>query len=144
MPKIDEDETLNIGRLKKYAGLYLARKKLKQAYDKLGKRLEKMAPSLINHMQDHELLKLPLKGGRTLYIDTKIWSKYLPGKDALDMVTAAKEDGLFILLGGKEVINAQTMASYLRELNEEEKPLPKNLAGVIEPNPVSNLIVKKH
>lgn len=144
MPKIDEDETLNIGQLKKYAGLYLARKKLKQAYDKLGKRLEKMAPSLINHMQDHELLKLPLKGGRTLYIDTKIWSKYLPGKDGLDVVTAAKEDGLYILLGGKEAINAQSMASYLRELDKEEKPLPKNLAGVIEPNPVSNLIVKKH
>ena len=141
---IDQNETLNIGQLKKYAALYLARKKLKQAYDKLGKRLEKMAPSLIDHMQDHEVRNLPLKGGRTIYIDTKIWSKYLPGKNGLDVVTAAREDGLFDSLGGKEVINAQTLASYLRELNQEEKALPENLAKVIEPNPVSNLIVKKH
>lgn len=144
MSQVNENETLNIGQLKKYAGLYLARKKLKTAYDKLGKRLEKMAPSLIEHMQSHELSKLPLKGGRTLYIDIKIWSKYLPDKTAADVITAAREDGLFVSLGGKEVINAQTLASYLRELNDEEKPLPKNLAKVIEPNPVRNLIVKKH
>lgn len=144
MPKIDEDETLNLGQLKKYAALYMARKKLKQAYDKLGKRLEKIAPSLINHLQDHGLEKLPLKGGRTLYVDIKIWSKYLPGKDGFDVVTAAKEDHLYDLLGGKEVINHQTLATFLRELDQEQRSLPKNLAKVIKANSVSNLIVKKH
>ena len=143
MEKIDENETLNLGQLKKYAALALARKKLQTKEKEIGKRLEKMAPGLIDHLTDHQMTKLPLKGGRTIYIDTKIWSKYLPGKDSFDLATAAKEDGLYEQLGGKEAINAQTLASYLRELDQNDQPLPKNLARVIKPNPVSNLVVKK-
>lgn len=142
--EIDENETLNLGQLKKYAAYYMVRKKLKAKYDEYGKKLEKMAPSLITHLVDRQLDKVPLKGGRTIYIDTKIWGKYLEGKNNLDLVTAAKEDGIFELLGGKENVNMTTLASYLRELNQNEEPLPKNLARVIKPNPKDNLIVKKH
>jgi hypothetical protein len=140
---IDESESLNIGRLKKYAALAEARRKLKEKYDQLGKRLANMAPALINHLIDHEMDKVPLKGGRTIYIDTKIWSKYLPGKTIEDLVNAAKEDGIYEQLGGKESLNAQSLAAYLRELDRQEKDLPKNLKQVIEPNPVSNLVVRK-
>lgn len=143
MKEIDENESLNIGMLKKYAALYMARKALDRKSDELGKRLSTMAKSLINHLQDHEVVKLPLKGGRTIYIDTRIWSKYLPGKTADDLIIAAKEDQIYDKLGGKETINAQTLGAYLRELVKNKEPIPKNLAKVIEANPVSNLIVKK-
>ena len=143
METIDENETLNLGQLKKYAALALARKKLKEKDDQIAKRMQSMAPGLIDHLTDHQMMKLPLKGGRTIYIDTKIWSKYLPGKDSSDLVIAAKEDGVYDSLGGKESINAQTLAVYLRELDKNDQDLPKNLARVIKPNPVSNLVVKK-
>ena len=136
------DEQLNLGQLKKYAGLFLARQKLKAKEKEIQKRLDDMAPVLINHLLDHGIARLPLVGGRTISMSTRIWSKYLPDKTAEDLITAAKEDKVYEKLGGKESISAQSLASYLKELDEENKPLPKNLAKVIEPNPVTNLIVK--
>ena len=136
------DEQLNLGQLKKYAGLFLARQKLKAKEKEIQKRLDDMAPVLINHLLDHGIARLPLVGGRTISMSTRIWSKYLPDKTIEDLITAAKEDMVYEKLGGKESISAQSLASYLKELDEENKPLPKNLAKVIEPNPVTNLVVK--
>jgi hypothetical protein len=144
MDMIDPTQTLDIGQIKKFAAIAMARKKLKQKYDELGKKLEGMMPGLINHLITCEVNKVPLIGGRTVYIDTKIWAKNLEGKTGIDVAAAAKKDGIFELLGGKEAVNAQTLASYLRELDQNQEKLPKNLAGVIKPNPVSKLIVKKH
>lgn len=136
------DEQLNLGQLKKYAGLFLARQKLKAKEKEIQKRLDDMAPVLINHLLDHGIARLPLVGGRTISMSTRIWSKYLPDKTIEDLIIAAKEDKVYEKLGGKESISAQSLASYLKELDEENKPLPKNLAKVIEPNPVTNLVVK--
>lgn len=137
------DEQLNLGQLKKYAALFLARQKLKAKEKEIQKKLDTMAPILIEHLIDHEVLRLPLKGGRTLSMTTRIWSKYLPDKTAADLVIAAKEDGIYEQLGGKESINAQSLSAYLKELDEDNRPLPKNIAKIIEPNPVTNLVVKK-
>ena len=91
----DPDATLAIGQLKKFAGLYLARKKIREMDEKLTKKIMAMQQALIDHLIDHEVNSLPLKGGRTIYIDSKIWPKKKSEDITTEQITEAlRKDGL--------------------------------------------------
>lgn len=141
MEQVNEEATLNIGLYKKYAALYTAKKKLEAKAKELGERLREMQGDLIEELLIHEVDRLPLKGGRTIYIDTKIWPKFKNGATREDVVEALKEDGYHELVA--EGYNSQRLASVLREFDKMEEPLPKCLDKVIESNPVANLVVRK-
>ena len=130
---------LDTDRLKKFARLYLARKKLDAKSSQIGKELEKMMPALIDHMIDEETDKVSFKGGITLRIQPQIWAKYDDRKEAIE---ALKEAGLTDMV--EEGFNAQTLASYLRELNAAGEDLPEAFKGKIEANTVQKLIAKKY
>jgi hypothetical protein len=143
MTDTNENETFDIGQIKKFIRLTMAKRKMEAKIEDINIRLEKMSKSLINHMIEHEVDRVPIKGGTTVYINTQIWGKRLDGYDPYDVVVAAREDGLHELVG-QEQVHSQKLAGYLRELDRNEEKLPKNLARVIKPNPVSKLVVKKH
>ena len=133
---------LDIKELGRYARLYLARKKLKEKYDALTKKLVPMEKALINHMldQDEPVERISLKGGITIDIGTMIWAKVLTD-DKQKLAEALTEAGLEHMLSSG--VNAQSLSAYLRELDRENQPLPDILKDLIEPNPVDSLKVRK-
>jgi len=137
---------LNTKMLKKYSRLYLARKKLKEKYNELTTELGKMESSLIQHMITEEIDKFNFKGGITVSIKQLIWPKCLVknevGKnDNKAIINALKSGGLDYMVD--EGYSVQTLASYLREMDASNEALPESFKGIIEPNPVKSLVVKK-
>lgn len=130
---------LDTNELKKFARLYLARKKLKEKYNELTKTLESMTPGLLDHLIDEEVDTVSLKGGAVVSIQTQIWPKY---RDRGEVAKALKAAGMSDMV--EENFNNQTLASYLRELIASGNELPEPLRGVLEPNPVSKLVARKY
>jgi hypothetical protein len=136
----DENDTLAIGQLKKFARLYLARKKIRAKEKQLTAEIQDMQTNLIDHLLDHGIARLPLKGGRTIYMKTTYYPKF---KDESytkqDVIQALKADGITELV--QDDYNAKRFSSYLTELVKQNKELPKNLNEIIESSPVTNLAV---
>jgi hypothetical protein len=129
---------LNTQMLKKYARKYLARKKIREKDTQLTEELEKMQKVLLDHMGVEEIQKFSFKGGITVSIKKLIWGKY---NDRALVIKALKKAGLGDMVS--EGFNAQTIASYLREMDKAERDLPKEFKGVLEANRVQTLTVKK-
>lgn len=127
-------------RLMQFAKLYRARKKMKAKVDAIGKRLKEMQVGLIENLIENEVDRCAFKNGITIYIDQKIWPQYLAPMP--DVIKALRENGHADIIN--EGLNTHTIASWLRELDAEEKELPEELQKVIKPTIVQNLIAKKH
>lgn len=138
--KYNDDDTLAIGQLKKFARLYLARKKIRAKEKQLTAQIQNMQTNLIDHLLDHEIVNLPLKGGRTIHMRTTYYPKFKdPSFTKQDVIRALKADGITELV--QDDYNAKRFASYLTELVKEDKKLPKNLSEIVETSPVTNLVV---
>lgn len=135
----NDDDTLAIGQLKKFANLYLARKKIREKDKELTAKLMEMQTALIDHMLDHNLINVPLKGGNTIYIQPRIVPKMKKGVTREQVTQALILDGLGDLVTNNH--NTNRLASYLGDLDKADQPLPKHLAEVIEIDRVSNLAV---
>ena len=72
---------LNTVELKKYARLYLARKKIREKDKELTEELTKMQDVLLQHMATEEIDKFDFKGGITVSTKTLIWPKCLIKND---------------------------------------------------------------
>jgi len=127
-------------RLKKFAKRYLARQRLRAKDKQITEWIGKEQKFLIEHLIDEGVDTVSLAGGTTLSTRTLIWAKCNGSKqEVLDALKECPDTKEFV----KENFNHITLASYLRELDRENKPLPKSLAGIIEPDAVSNLIARK-
>lgn len=131
---------MDIKRLRKFANRYLARQKIRAKDKELTEWLQEEQRLLIDHMIDQGVDRVSLAGGITLFTKTLIWAKYKGSKkEVLQALKECEETREMV----SENFNAITLASYLRELNAEDKELPDALKKVLEPDPVSNLIAKK-
>lgn len=133
-------EALNVTLLKKFARLYLARKKLDEKSRQLGKQLIEMEPALIRHMTDLETNTVNFKGGITLKKDSTIYAKKKVEEKKL-IIEALRKSGLDYLLA--ENYNSNSLSAYVRERYNSGKDLPEALAEVIEADPVEKLKVYK-
>ena len=137
----NEDDTLAIGQLKKFARLYMARKAIRRKDKELTKQLADMQIPLIDHLLEHDLTTLPLKGGRTIYMQPRIDPKYRDEKYTReDIIEAMQKDGLNALVSKN--FNSQQLASYLKELYDNDQKLPEHLDEIIEMVPTTNLVVR--
>jgi hypothetical protein len=138
---------LDTKKLGQYARLYLARKKLKEKYEQLGKQLKKIEGPLIEHMfdQDEPIEKLSLRGGITLNIEETIWAQLIPDENGVvdkNKIAAALEKvgmGHIASLG----INHQSLSAYLRELSAAGEPIPPELEGLVRANPTEKLKARR-
>ena len=130
---------MNTEALRKFAKLKFVKKKLKNKLKEIEERIEKMEPTLIDHLVENEVDKISLQGGTMLEIRTLIWAKCLGDKKSV--INAIREAGEGWMID--EGFSSMTLSKFLRELNEQNKPLPKAFKGIIESNPVNNLIAKK-
>jgi len=129
---------MNTAALKRYANWFFAKQKLKAKLKQIEEKLEKESLILIDHLADLEVDKVSLKGGITLSTRTVIWAKCKDKKSAINAIKEAGEEWMI-----EEGFNSITLSSFLRELNNTGKELPKEFKGVIESNPKTNLIAKK-
>jgi hypothetical protein len=129
---------LNTNMLKKYARKYLARKKIREKDTQLTEELEKMQKILLDHMDVEDTQRFSFKGGITVFRRRQIWGKY---NDRKLVIKALKKAGLGDMVS--EGFHAQTIASYLREMDKAERNLPEELKGVLEINRDETLIAKK-
>jgi hypothetical protein len=137
---------LNIGKLKKYARLYFAKKALDRKSKYLNKILEKMEPMLIDHINEYEansgidMKTLPLKnsGGLTFKRNTMIWAKLPQGRPAAIKVLKATghEDQV------AENFDSGSLSALLRELDKAGE-IPREFKGIIDKNPKTSLTPKK-
>lgn len=135
----NDDDTLAIGQLKKFANLYLARKKIREKEKELTAQLMEMQTSLIDHLLDHGLLNVPLKGGNTISMRPRIVPKMKNGATREHVIQALIRDGLKDLVSDN--YNGKRLASYLGDLDKADEPLPKHLSEVIEIDRIINLVV---
>lgn len=135
----NDDDTLAIGQLKKFANLYLARKKIREKDKELTARLMEMQTPLIDHLLDHGLLNLPLKGGNTISMRPRIVPKMKNGATREQVMQALIRDGLGDLVSDN--YNTNQLSSYLSDLEKSDEPLPKHLSEVIEIDRIINLVV---
>lgn len=129
---------MNTEALKKYAKLYFVKQKLARKYKEVSDRLEKMELSMLDHLADLEIDKVSLKGGIMLFTRRQLWAKVRSKEDAINAIKEAGEGWMV-----SEGFNSNVLSKYLRELDEQGKPLPKEFEGIIETNPKYNLIAKK-
>lgn len=127
-------------RLRRFARRYLARSMLRAKDTQMTEWIEKEQKILIDHLIDEGVDKVSLAGGITLFTKTLIWAKCKGTK--AEVLSALKEcDDTKEMVS--ENFSSQTLASFLRELDREEKELPEILKKVMEPNPTISLIAKK-
>lgn len=137
---------LNIKKLKEYARIYFARKALDRKSKQLNKILEKMEPTLIDHINEYEantgidMKTLPLKnaGGLTFKRNTIIWAKLPEGKPAAAKVLKATGHGDMVA----ENFDSGSLSALLRELDKAGE-IPREFKGIIEKNPKTSLTPKK-
>lgn len=129
---------LNTEMLKKYARMYMARKKIRAKDKELTAELVKMQKVLLDHLDVEGIDKFSFKGGLMVFRRTRHWPKYEDKKLAIEAFKAANMGDMV-----SEDFNAQTISSYLTELFESGQDLPKEFEGKLESNPVQTLIVKK-
>ena len=96
-----------------------------------------MSEALVNVFLDAGIQNVRLKGGVTLRIDRKVWPKIHGSTN--DVVAAIKKAGLLDLLA-KETYQSNSLARFLRDLDETGDELPPEFAGVIEANPVYKIV----
>jgi hypothetical protein len=130
---------MNTAALRKFAKLQFVKKKLKNKLKEIQNQIDKMEPAMLDHLADNEVDKVSLKGGTMLEVKTLIWAKCLSDKKSVIKAIRDAGEGWMI----DEGYSAMTLSKYLRELNEQGKPLPKEFKGVIKANPVNNLIARK-
>ena len=129
---------MDIPRFKKFAKMYLALQKMKAKEKQIQEFLDKEQTVLIDQLVDDGITKFSLAGGVTLFVKTMIWAKY---EDRQAAIKAIKDSDISDLL--EESFHAGRLASYLRELDREDKDLPESFKGIISPNPTQSLIAKK-
>jgi len=138
---------LDTNKAKRFARYSHAKRKLEAKAKEIGKKLTKWQEPLMNEMLNDEIDKISLKGGDTIRIDEKIWAKILVldefGNTDKEKIVAALREANLDYLVTKETFNHNSLAAYLRELDQSEKSLPESLKDVIKPNPVFKLITKR-
>jgi hypothetical protein len=127
-------------RLRKFAGRYLARQKLRAKDKEMTEWIQKEQAELIDHLLDEGVGTFSLTDGITIFTQTMIWARMKKSK--AEVISALKDcpetKGLI-----DESFNSARLSSFLRELDKDNKELPEQLKSVIEPDAVSNLIAKK-
>ena len=129
---------MDLPRFKKFAKMYLALQKMKSKEKQIQEFLDKEQTALIDQLVDDGITKFSLAGGVTLFVKTMIWAKY---EDRQAAIKAIKDSDISDLL--EESFHAGRLASYLRELDREDKDLPESFKGIISPNPTQSLIARK-
>ena len=138
---------LNTDLAKKYAKWDRAKKQLEAKARLIGKKLDGWSPTLIDHMIDEEIDKISLKGGLTLSLQEMIWAK-IEAKDKFGnndkpRIVAALRQAQLDDLVTDETYNSNALSYYLRELDRNDEKLPEELVGIVRPNPVQKIVVKK-
>ena len=90
------------------------KKQLEARAKELGTRIEAMEEALTDGMAERELEKFSYKG-HTFYLNSRLYASPAAGRKE-DMIAAMKENGYGDLV--TETVNAQTLASFIREQRE--------------------------
>jgi len=130
---------MDVKRLRAFSRKYMALQRLKAKQKQLQGWIDKEQTDLIDHMIDEGVDKVSLAGGVTLFIKTLIWAKYENRQEAIQ---AIKESDISDLI--EESFHAGRLASYLRELDAEDKELPDSFKGIIDSNSVQTLIARRY
>jgi hypothetical protein len=124
-----------------FADKYLRLKELEQEVKQIKEEISVIEQALIEKFAEDGVKKMSLEGGVTLRVDCKIWPKILTSNE--EAIAAIKAAGMTELLT-KENYQTQTLASFLRELDKNDEPLPKEFQGIIAPNPVYKIIANRY
>ena len=127
-------------RLRRFAGRYLARQKLRAKDAELTKWLQEEQKFLIDHLIDEGVGTFSLRDGITIFTSTLIWARM---KKPKAQVISALKDCAETRDLVDESFNSARLSSFLRELDKDNKEIPEQLKDVIESDPVSNLIAKR-
>ena len=126
-------------RLRRFAGRYLARQKIRAKDKEMTAWIVKEQKVLIDHLIDEGVDKVSLAHGITIFTKSLIWGKYDDKQKAIQAMLDCSDTRELVT----ETFDARTLASFLRELNKENKELPESFKGVITAEPSNSLIAKK-
>ena len=134
--------SLNTDALKEYGKTKVAIKKLEDKAKELKEKALMMEDGLIEHMLSEGIDKISIRDpkypGLTLFIRNEIWEGHTTKEEAIQ---ALKDAGLGSMV--EEGFNSQRLSAYLRELDRDNEPLPKEFEGRIRANPTQKLIAKR-
>lgn len=109
------------------------RKELKRLSDAIGAEIEAGQEQLVE-MYTHAGTGLIEIGGRVGTLGSQIWARKVDESvTSEDVAAALRADGLGHLVS-PESYNSSRLSAFLRDLDEENKPIPPHLAQVIEAN----------
>lgn len=109
------------------------RKELKRLSDAISAEIEAGQEQLVE-MYTHAGTGLIEIGGRVGTLGSQIWARKVDESvTSEDVAAALRADGLGHLVS-PESYNSSRLSAFLRDLDEENKPIPPHLAQVIEAN----------
>jgi hypothetical protein len=134
--------SLNTDALKEYGKTKIAIKKLEDKAKELKEKALLMEEGLVEHMLSEGIDKISIRDvkypGLILFIRTDIWESHTTKEEAIQ---ALKEAGLGDMV--QEGFNSQRLSAYIRELERDNLPLPKEFEGIIFSKPTQRLIAKR-
>jgi hypothetical protein len=99
------------------------------------KRLDEIEPELMQQMTCDGVQRVNAHG-RTVYIHRQLWAKPKDG-DKNAVCEALRGCGLGQYVS--ETFNTNSLSAYIRELEQQQQPVPEPLAAVIETSEVFRL-----
>lgn len=118
---------LNVDAYKDYITLNNLKKEKEEELEKLKKQITDIERNLIDNLVDNNMTKLTVDN-RTVYIHSQIWAK-IPDKEKAIEVLIKEGYGDYI----KPTYNSHQVSRLLRDLDENEQPIPTSFLGIIEP-----------
>lgn len=114
--------------LREFAQLAREKGELKDRLSEVEKALDAMQMPLQEHFLSAGMQNARIDG-MTLYVRRQTWARLAEGIDMPQACVALKAAGLDEFV--REAFNMQTLSSYVRELQRDDKELPKSLADFI-------------
>ena len=120
-------------QLARYIQLIKEKKELECKLKKIKTAIEENEPEVLEHFQKYGLKNMS-QDGLTLYLKRELWAGRAEGVEAEEAIKALQHAGLSEYAAPR--VNTVSLSGYLRELDRDGEPFPKELEGIINLNEV--------
>lgn len=121
---------MDMAKVKLYRDLRAEQKRLGAEADGIKERADEIERELLEAFAEEGVQNVKTDDGSTVFLRRELWPARLEGVETPDILDALRESGLEHYV--TENFNSRSLASYLKELDEAETPMPAPLAGVIK------------
>jgi len=130
---------MKVELIKTYLNFDRQRKKLELQVKDLKEKLAKLMPKVEEELLQAGVDSLKLDGA-SVWMRSQLWAKPKNG-DYERACKALEEAGLSDFV--RERFNTNTLSAYVRELRDNDQPLPESFDGVIEVSEVTKVITRE-